>query len=32
MYGSAARVSDLCNIKKNDLRLFKPYTLVLCGK
>ena len=32
LYESGARVSELCNIHKYDLRLEKPYTLILHGK
>ena len=32
LYESGARVSELINIKKRDIRLDKPYTLVLFGK
>ena len=32
MYESAARVSEVCNIKMSDFRMYKPYTLLLHGK
>lgn len=32
MYESAARVTEACNIKVSDFRMYKPYTLLLHGK